>query len=83
MAHTRESWEPFSAVQAFVMSGHTWVLAAKEAFGAFLPRLAWEGPAGAHGPLTRENLEKWVMLWTVRGPGSDRCESGRCSVEGL
>lgn len=50
------------------VGGHTWVLAAKEAFDAFLARLVWEGPAGAHGPLAREKSQrrtwrKWVLLF--------------------
>lgn len=39
---------------SFAVSEHTWELAAKEAFGGFLARLVWKGPAEAHEPLTKE-----------------------------
>lgn len=56
------------------------MLAAKEAFDAFLARLVWEGPAGAHGPTGQreepeEDLEK--VGAAVLGPGSDR-QVGPC-----
>lgn len=51
---------PYAAYvqNTFAVSRHTWVLAAQEAFGAFLARLVWEEPAGAHGPLAREKSQR-------------------------
>lgn len=52
------------------------MLAAEEAFDAFFARLAWEGPAGAPGPLAREKSQMSVgpgeVGDAVLGPRSDR-----------